>query len=82
MKYEIIKSLPETQTAVLDAISTLQTMISANKNTSDVPETPSNTTLANHHHHHHHHHPHQQQQQQRQKQPATAAAAATTTTTA
>ena len=65
MKYEIIKSLPETQTAVLDAISTLQTMISTNKNTSDVTDTPSNTTLANHHHHHH---PHQQQQQQKQRQ--------------
>ena len=61
MKNEIIKSLTETQSVVLDTISTLQRMLIANKNSSDAPETPSNTALVTHHHH-------QQQQQQQQQQ--------------
>ena len=44
MKNEIIKSLTETQTVVLDTVSTSQRMLTANKNTSDAPETPTNTT--------------------------------------
>ena len=59
---EIIKSLPEIQTVVLDTISTSQRMLTANKNSTDAPENPSNITLATHHHHH------QQQQQQQQQQ--------------
>ena len=58
MKNEIIKSLTETQTVVLDTISTSQTMLTVSKKTLDAPETPSNTTLATH----------QQQQQKQQKQ--------------
>ena len=61
MKSEIIKSLTETQTVVLDTISTSQRMLTANKSSSDAPETPRNTTLVTHHHH-------QQQQQQQQQQ--------------
>ena len=57
MKNEIIKSLTETQTVLLDTISTSQRMLTANKTSSDAPEIPSNTTLVTHHHH-------QQQQQQ------------------
>ena len=57
MKNEIIKSLTETQTVLLDTISTSQRMLTANKTSSDPPEIPSNTTLVTHHHH-------QQQQQQ------------------
>ena len=65
MKNEIIKSLTETQTVVLDTISTSQRTLTANKNSSDAPETPNtaNTTLATHHQYHQ-----QQQQQQPQKQ--------------
>ena len=55
MKNEIIKSLTETQTAVLDTISTSQRMLTVSKESSDAPETPSITTLVTHH---------QQQQQQ------------------
>ena len=62
MENEIIKSLPEIQTVVLDTISTSQRMLTANKNSTDAPENPSNITLATHHHHH------QQQQQQQQQQ--------------
>ena len=62
MENEIIKSLPEIQTVVLDTISTSQRMLTANKNFTDAPENPSNITLATHHHHH------QQQQQQQQQQ--------------
>ena len=64
MKNEIIKSLTETQTVVLDTVSISQRMFTRNKNSSDssdAPETPSNTTLATHYHH-------QQQQQQQQQQ--------------
>ena len=63
MKNEIIKSLTEIQTVVLDTISTSQRTLTANKNFSDAPETSSNTTLATHHQHQQ-----QQQQQQPQKQ--------------
>ena len=62
MENEIIKSLPEIQTVVLDTISTSQRMLTASKNSTDAPENPSNITLATHHHHH------QQQQQQQQQQ--------------
>ena len=51
IKTEIIKSLTETQSVVLDTISTLQRMLIANKNSSDVPGTPNNTALVTHHHH-------------------------------
>lgn len=61
MKNKIIKSLTETQPVVLDTISTSQTMFTASKNSSDAPETPSNTALVTHHHQH-------QQQQQKQQQ--------------
>ena len=44
MKNEIIKSFTETQTVVLDTISTSQRMLTANKKSSDAPETPNNTT--------------------------------------
>ena len=57
LKNEIIKSLAETQAGMLDTIWTSQRMLTANKNSSDAPETPSSTTLVTHHHH-------QQQQQQ------------------
>ena len=52
MKNEIIKSLSKTQTVVLDTISTSQRTLTANKNSSNAPETRSNTattTLATHH---------------------------------
>ena len=62
MENEIIMSLPEIQTVVLDTISTSQRMLTANKNSTDAPENTSNITLATHHHHH------QQQQQQQQQQ--------------
>ena len=58
IKNEIIKSLTETQTVVLDTISTSQRMLTGNKKSSDAPETPNNTTLVTH----------QQQQQQQQQQ--------------
>ena len=45
MKNEIIKSLTEIQTVVLDTISTSQRMPTANKRSLDAPGTPSNTTL-------------------------------------
>ena len=61
MENEIIKSLPEIQTVVLDTISTSQRMLTANKNSTDAPENPSNITLTIHHHH-------QKQQQQQQQQ--------------
>ena len=57
LKNEIIKSLAETQAGMLDTIWTSQRMLTANKNSSDAPETPSSTTLVTHHRH-------QQQQQQ------------------
>ena len=44
MKNEIIKSFAETQTVVLDTISTSQRMLTANKKSSDAPETPNNAT--------------------------------------
>ena len=50
MKNEIIKSLTETQTVMLDTISTSQRMLTGNKKSSDAPETPNNTTLVTHHH--------------------------------
>ena len=62
MVNEIIMSLPEIQTVVLDTISTSQRMLTVNKNSTDAPENPSNITLATRHHHH------QQQQQQQQQQ--------------
>ena len=49
IKNHIIKSLTETQTVVLVTISTSQRMLTANKNSLDAPETPSNTTLVTHH---------------------------------
>ena len=52
MKNEIIKSLTETQTVVLDTISTSQSMLTGNKKSSDAPET----------------HQQQQQEQQKQQQ--------------
>ena len=55
MENEKIKSLTETQTVVLDTISTSQRMLTGNKKSSDAPENPNNTTLVTHH---------QQQQQQ------------------
>ena len=64
MKNKIIKTLTETQTVVLDTISTSQRILTANENSSGATETPSNTTnttLATHHQH-------QQQQQQQQPQ--------------
>ena len=61
MKNKIIKSLTETQPVVLGTISTSQRMLTANKNSSDAPETTSNTALVTHHHQH-------QQQQQKQQQ--------------
>ena len=48
MKNEIIKSLTETQTVVLDTILTSQRMLTADKNSLDAPETPRNTTSATH----------------------------------
>ena len=45
------KSLPVTQTAVLETISTSKRMLTVNKESSDPPETPHNTTLVNHHQH-------------------------------
>ena len=65
MKNEIIKSLTETHTVVLDTISTSQRTLIGNKNVSDAPETPNtaNTILATHHQYHE-----QQQQQQPQNQ--------------
>ena len=45
----LTKNLTETQTVVLDTISASQRMLTANKNSSDAPETPSNTTLVTHH---------------------------------
>ena len=51
MKNEIIKSLTETQTVVLDTISTSQRTLTANKNSSDALETP-NTANTTHHQDH------------------------------
>ena len=67
MVNEIIMSLPEIQTVVLDTISTSQRMLTVNKNSTDAPENPSNITLATHHHHHHQQQQQQQQQQQHQE---------------
>ena len=49
MKDEIIKSLSETQTVVLDTISASQRMLTANKTSLDASETPSNITVLTHH---------------------------------
>ena len=67
MKNEIIKSLTETQTVVVDTISTSQKVLIANKNSSYEPESPSNTDLATYHQYQQQQQkqqPHQQQQQQ------------------
>ena len=68
MKNEIIKSLTETQTVVLNTILTSQRMCTANKNSSDASENPSNTTLAAHNHQQQHQQQQQKQQQQQQQQ--------------
>ena len=54
MQNKIIKSLTETPTVVLDTISTSQRTLTANKNSSDAPESRNivNTTLATHHQYH------------------------------
>ena len=57
MKIVIIESLTETQAVVLDTILTSQRMLTASKEFSDAPESPSNTTVVTHH---------QQQQNQQQ----------------
>ena len=49
MKNEIIKSLSETQTVVLDTISASQRMLTANKTSLDASETPSNITVLTQH---------------------------------
>ena len=59
MKNEVIKSLTETRTALLNTISTLRRMLTVNKVFSNAPETPSNTILVTHH---------LQQEQQQQQQ--------------
>ena len=51
IKNEIVRTITETQTAVLDTISTLQRILTGNKNPPDSPEIPSNTTIATHHQH-------------------------------
>ena len=58
MENEIIKSLTETQTVMLDTISTSQRMLTGNKKSSDAPETLNKTI----------HHQQQQQRQQQQQQ--------------
>ena len=68
MKNEIIKSLTETQTAVLDTISTSQTLHTVCKESSDATETPSNTTLVTHHQQKQQRQQQQQQQQHQQQQ--------------
>ena len=50
VKIVIIESLTETQTVVLDTISTSQRMLTVSKESSDAPESPSNTTVVTHHH--------------------------------
>ena len=57
MKIVIIESLTETQAVVLDTILTSQRMLTASKEFSDAPESPSNTTVVT---------DHQQQQNQQQ----------------
>ena len=87
MKNEIIKSLTETQTVMLDTISTSQRTLTANKNSSGAPETPSNTantTLATHHQSHQQQQqqlPQKQQQRQQLKQQQKQTAETTTTKT-
>ena len=71
MKNEIINSLNETKTIVLDTISTSQRMLTVRKKSSDAPETPSNTTLVTYH---------QQYQQTATTTTTTRAPTATTTT--
>ena len=67
MKSEIIKSLTETLTVVLDTYLNFTKNPYCKQKSSDAPEIPSNTTLVTHDHHHHHHQQ-QQQQEQHQKQ--------------